>query len=189
MSRKETAPTRLADVGDYRAAAEKLTKLQHEIQHLESEQGRLSAALQSNSQVTSSLEREAFQLLNDQRDNAATEAESRELLKRISHEIAVRKKAIELQRRELDRERSLASRQVVKARLPEYLGIVKRLAAALAELKSALAAEQEFREQLQQDDVSFLSEIRPMGFMPNHVTAEAIDEWKKEANEYYPGVA
>lgn len=98
----------------------------------------------------------------------------------VQTKLRVVRRAIQMNQRELDNARSAAGRRISEACRPEYVGIVRRMAEAVAALQSAIAVEAEFRDRMLQNDVSLGNGvIQPMaiGF--------DFTGWLAEAQEYY----
>jgi hypothetical protein len=95
----------------------------------------------------------------------AEEARRRNDLAVVADELAVVRRAVDLQRTLVDRERQRASREVCERLRPRHREIVADIAAALRQLSTALEEERQLRERLIEADIDFLSTLRPMPFI------------------------
>jgi hypothetical protein len=93
------------------------------------------------------------------------------------------RRAIELQRVEVARERQNASEKICVEARPRYQKILAAQAQAVEALVKAHRAEAEFREQLTLDDVSFTHWIRPAGFLTDRDLTDDSARWFKELKE------
>jgi hypothetical protein len=91
--------------------------------------------------------------------------------------------------KQCDAQRSVADRAAFDARCqratakrPEYEAVVRRMAAAVRELRKCAADEIAFRDQLAAADASAPHVVYPVGFPDGTAT---LDRWLAEAQEHY----
>jgi hypothetical protein len=166
----------LRDFPQYAAAQERLAELQQR-------EGELRRQIEDASRPVGNaavgLEAEAAALIAGDEAPESYRANADEL----RHELAVVRKAVELQRGIVAEQRIIASREIATAELPRYRQVVGSIAKTLATLKEQIAAEQEIRDELYSGDVAYSSIIRPMG-SPGGLTRFQIDAWTREAETY-----
>ena len=108
-------------------------------------------------------------------------------LDEMRHRLTVVDRAVVLQRKIMETERSRASRVVCDARHGEYTTLISNLAKAVRSLKAAIVAERNFREELIAGDVSFTAYLYPMG-LPSRFDGsdgDSCDAWLTEAAAHY----
>jgi len=120
------------------------------------------------------------------RSQELADAEVRTELDKVADELAIIRKAIELQTPVAEAERWRACGEINRQLLPAHRSIVRKVATALEALDAALGEEWAFRDRLEAAGVS-LVEIRPMGF----AILGRLDDpqsyasyWSREAREY-----
>lgn len=79
----------------------------------------------------------------------------------VTDQLRVAQRAVELQKVNVDRERSRAGAVITQRLMPEHRAIVGRIHTALQALSAALVMEEKFRDELALGDVPF-GEIHPM---------------------------
>ena len=94
-----------------------------------------------------------------------SEEAGRRGLDAIADELAVVRRAIDLQRTIVQRERDRVSHVVCERLRPHHREIVGAVAPALRQLSTALQDERELRENLITADVDFTTTLRPMPFI------------------------
>ena len=157
-------------------AEAKLNQLKRELSQAEGERDTASAT--SAGPNLTRLDASAMSLLSG--GAAVATAES---VAATDARIAALKRAIEMQRAIVEEARSAASLRIAESRRPEYVGILRDGAKALAALRKFILRERAFRDELSVAGVAFASTLRPMKIAA--FNEKDIDRWTTEASEYY----
>lgn len=147
---------------EYRDATQKLTEVQLELAAVE--QRRDALLLDLSRHVPASLTQQAETLLTG---GTLIEQETKPLhdeLSKLQARKRVLEEAIRLQRRHVETLTFRYAERICQNLRPDYLKIVQRVAATVAELGEALDEEREFREVLADQGVPYASYLRPMPF-------------------------
>lgn len=188
LKAKPKAEVSLMDDDDYRRAGERLQELHQQRDDLERRrQQALSGLHEAGPSVE--LAARAERLLADGVLPLPTDAEIARLrgdLVTLTDQLAVVRQAIELQRGVVQRERVRVSAAICQRLRPQHRAIVLRIATALEDLGAALEAERTFREALNDADVIYGHELRPMPIPALGLLSEphsALSRWLAEARE------
>src|SRR5437867_6954474 len=108
----------------------------------------------------------------------------------VEDELAVVRRAVELQAETVAREGRRVSAAICDRLRPQHRQIIRRISTALTELVAALSVEREFRERLIEAGVDFALALRPMPLPAlglfndpdNPDSAAAL--WIREAREH-----
>lgn len=178
-------PVNLNEDRAYAAAISQQTQLQAEVARLRQTISDLQARLETANNGDS-LDEEALALVSGS-DAVESASLIRTQLVEMRHRLAVSERALTLQRKIVEQERSRVSRAIAESKRPEYETLIRGFAKAVRALKAAIESEAAFREELISGDVSFAATIRPMG-LPKQFdasTGEDCDRWLSEAAEHY----
>jgi hypothetical protein len=148
----------------YARAADKLAELQARAADLER---RRSQSVEGNSRSQAALTARAESFLQDDVIPVSRDSEeaSRRGLDAIADELAVVRRALDLQRDLVERERARVSRAVCERLRPRHREIVGAIAGALRQLSAALEDERDLRDRLITNDIDFAATLRPMPFI------------------------
>lgn len=170
----------------YAAAKAKHTELQSEVARLERRIGEIERAI-----LRSGTERLGDDAALALLDGSATGDDAdvttlRGELGRVRADLAVHRRAVELQRGRVDAARSEASAAVCERLAPKHRKIVADLARTLIAAGEAALVEIEFREELFEADVSFAGRLRPMptALGDPRDRDSALASWLREAVEF-----
>jgi hypothetical protein len=169
---------KVSDFAGYRAAAAKLSDLQKQLNQAERDAGKLEGC---DSKQVPVADRDAMEILAGKTLPATTEDSPSA---RAWRKVYALRRACELQKQELGRERQNASEKICVDERPRYEKILQAQAQAVEALVKAHKAEAEFREQLMHDDVSFTHWIPPCGFRMDLDIPADVEVWRKEAREH-----
>jgi hypothetical protein len=181
---------RLEDDKAYAAAAGKFADLEARSTSLEQRRSELSVGISRGAARRDVLTARAERLLQDDVVPLSSDAEMiamRRDLGAVEDELAVTRRAVELQRPIVDRERQRVSRAICERLRPRHREIVGAVAAALKDLSAALADERALREELISADVTFVPYLRPMplesvGTLDDENSRASV--WMKDAREH-----
>jgi hypothetical protein len=148
----------------YVAANAKLRELQAEVASLEKERSDIYEGISSLAQrKADALEAEAQALLSGEKAPAANKrAQLTDSLGEVEHKIAVRRQAIDMQKREVERLVCEVSTAISKDLLPTHRANVRDMAFAALEMEKACRMEADLRDDLRQKGVRFTGTLRPM---------------------------
>lgn len=185
---KAEPPATLRDDERYSKAEDKLTELTNRAGALERQRTALAQGLNSRVVRDEMTDRARALLADDAIPRPeADRTRVRQDLETIHDQLAVVRRAIELQRQVVDEERRRVSREICTRLRPRHRAIVQRLAAALRELAAANAEEEDFRRALADAGVEFTGELRPMpvshiGRLEDDYSGASY--WLREAKEH-----
>lgn len=168
---------KVSDFAGYRAAAAKLNDLQKQLSQAEKDAGNLEGSEDKAVPIT---DRDALAILSGNELPATSEDSPRAQAWRKVHAL---RRAVELQREELYRERFKASEKICVDERPKYAAILRKMASAVEALTKAHCEEREFREALMADDVKFTSYIRPCGFLTQLDLAQETEFWLRDVKD------
>jgi hypothetical protein len=174
----------------YRRQTERLLELEARERALEQRREALAIGLGQREAAADVLTRRAERLLADDVVPLAADVEIARMradLAAVSDELNVTRKAIELHKETVRRERARASAAVCARLSPRHQAIVARIAAALTELSAALVEERELRDELNRGGVIFSGRLRPMP-LPSVGTLDdpnsAASRWLSDARSH-----
>jgi hypothetical protein len=179
----------LTDDPEYARQAAKLDELRARAADLERRRSQLSTGLAADA-ARDELTRRAQALLDDDavpRGHDAEAARMRADLETVTDELAVTRKAADLQAVVVEREARRVSREVCARVHPAYRAIVARAAAALEAASAAFEEERRLRESAIDGGIQFAAHLRVMtlpalGLLSD--TDSRVSLWFREAREH-----
>lgn len=150
----------------YTAAQQRLTEMKTEIATLErarsdAEQRLISLVSTRQASIT----REAAAMVSGGLDDDAGNPRRQELSKsldEVTHRLAVVRTAAEMQRKVIGDLRADISREIALDVLPQHVANVRAVFSAVLQLNTAMEAEADLRQTLEDNDVLYSAILRPM---------------------------
>lgn len=173
----------------YRRAADKLQELTARRDALDHRRGELVAGLSRTVDADHLTARAERLLLDDAAPRAADVDRDRlrQSLADTEDELAVVRRAAELQARVVEQEHARVSRAICARLRPRHRRIVARLEAAVRELSAANDEEEALRDELRDAGVIFSATLRPMNLAAAGTLKDknsAVSRWLADAREH-----
>ncbi|MCA9246670.1 MAG: hypothetical protein KDA42_06130 [Planctomycetales bacterium] len=175
------------DHDGYREAEEKLLDLRRQLKDADARRITLDKQLSGErfTQHEAGVRRDAEAIVAG---DAETEPSVRQEYLDARRQVEVLQHAIRLQQPRVNSARGDASREICKARLSDHKKHAAAIGAALDQLKTAIEAEQAFRQQLSSDGANFTSPLCACSF-PRQGNASVkmlreIENWFKEMEKH-----
>jgi len=107
---------------------------------------------------------EAMALLDGEKEKYPDAGSLRTELTKINHDKLVLKRAIDIQKRTVDKLRIKYSAELCNSLMPKYKGLVRDVARAAVALAKVMQKERQFRDDLFQADIAFTGYLPPVVF-------------------------
>lgn len=151
---------------DWKKASDRLEEMKLDLQTLEDKTAEILHKIihAENYGKNDSLTVEAMALLGGGKESVPDTGSLRTELGKINHDKLVLTRAIEIQKRAVEKLRHKRSAELCKGLTPKYKGLVRDVARAAVNLAKMMQKERQFRDNLFQADIAFTGYLPPVVF-------------------------
>jgi len=181
-----TTPTKLTDVPEYRAAADRYDSLSAELAEIQDQLKELELRRRTiGSRTVTEVERLAREKIGLPVGDDEVEGDLDRKIDDLEKQFAATKRARELQKRRIAEARQVASREICTAVYPRFEKLARVVGEALERLALALDREEEFRTSLLDADVCLCEGVRCAGVIDAGFE-NLYAEWANQNGDLYP---
>ena len=175
-SKPKSSPKKLADIPEFKAARDRYDELSAELGEIKSQLVKLGKQRRSTGSTTiSETERRARRKLDLPASTGSDDLDKR--IDELQIDSHATRRALELQRRVVSEARVTASEEICRLAYPRFEQHARAVGEALETLAVAVDAEESFRRELLDSDISLAAGIKHAGLVNRDGFEASYHEW------------